>query len=105
MNKNHPLATWFWTIVRQLEPNAQGKILLFCTGSSRVPGAGIQALAGYGGERHRFTLSKAHHVHPALPTAATCFNTLYIPEYTSQVQLRERLLYALNNAAGFAEAE
>ena len=68
-----------------------------------MPGAGIEALAGYAGERHRFTLSKVYHEYPSLPTAHTCFNTLNIPNYTSESQLRERMLYAFNNAAGFAE--
>ena len=36
MSKDHQLATWFWKIVRQLEPIEQGKVLLFATGSSRV---------------------------------------------------------------------
>ena len=105
MTKDHQLARWFWKIIRQMEPIEQGKVLLFATGSSRVPGAGIEALAGYAGERHRFTLSKVYHEYPSVPTAQTCFNTLYIPNYTSESQLRERFLYGLNNAAGFAEEE
>eukprot|EP00729_Bicosta_minor_P005417 gene5417-2965_t len=38
-----------------------------------------------------------------LPTAATCFNLLKMPRYTSEEQLRDRLLMAANNAQGFDE--
>lgn len=105
MDKDNRLATWFWAIIRELEPIEQGKVLLFCTGSSRVPGGGMAELQGYNGEPHRFTVSKTYEEFPSLPTAATCFNTLKVPNYTSQAQFQERLMYALNNSAGFAEAD
>jgi hypothetical protein len=37
------------------------------------------------------------------PTAQTCFNTLRIPNYTSERQLREKLVMAINHAQGFDE--
>ena len=36
-----------------------------------------------------------------LPTASSCFNTLYLPMYKSEADLRSNLHFALNEAEGF----
>jgi hypothetical protein len=36
-----------------------------------------------------------------LPTAATCFNLLKLPNYHTKKVLREKLLYAMKSASGF----
>ena len=36
-----------------------------------------------------------------LPTAATCYNTLLIPQYSGQGKLENLLKMAINGAAGF----
>jgi ubiquitin-protein ligase E3 A len=36
-----------------------------------------------------------------LPTASTCFNILLLPQYESEERLRERLLKAVDECAGF----
>ena len=36
-----------------------------------------------------------------LPTSSTCMNLLKLPKYTSKKMLREKLLYAIEAAAGF----
>ena len=35
----------------------------------------------------------------ALPSATTCFFSLSLPEYKSKEQLKEKLLFAINNVA------
>jgi len=36
-----------------------------------------------------------------LPTSATCFNLLKLPNFKSKKVLKERLLYAIKSASGF----
>jgi len=36
-----------------------------------------------------------------LPTSHTCFNTLLLPEYSSEEKLRKLLLIAINECEGF----
>ena len=36
-----------------------------------------------------------------LPTAATCFNLLKLPNFKSKKVLKERLLYAIKSESGF----
>ena len=38
---------------------------------------------------------------PRLPSAGTCMNLLKLPEYSSVVMLREKLLYAIRSQSGF----
>jgi hypothetical protein len=48
----------------------------------------------------------AHRTGPCrtdLPSAHTCFNTPVPPDYRSKESLRDKLLIALQNAAGFGE--
>ena len=53
----------------------------------------------------QFTIRSASKL-DALPSSHTCFNLLDLPEYTSEQQLQEKLLYAIRNVAaadfGFA---
>jgi hypothetical protein len=37
----------------------------------------------------------------SLPTSHTCFNTLLLPEYSSEEKLRERLTTAIRECEGF----
>ena len=71
----------------------------------QAPAAGFARLRGYNGQEHRFTLQllpgrDVDH----LPVAATCFNTLKLPEYTSEQQTRDKVITAITFAGGFDEA-
>ena len=47
-------------------------------------------------------LHGGHAVDPdTLPTSHTCFNQLVLPSYASDAVLREKLLFAVENAEGF----
>jgi ubiquitin-protein ligase E3 A len=39
-----------------------------------------------------------------LPTALTCFSRLLLPEYKSELQLRERMMLAMEHGKGFGLA-
>mmetsp|Transcript_1617 Transcript_1617/g.4833 ORF Transcript_1617/g.4833 Transcript_1617/m.4833 type:complete len:1176 (-) Transcript_1617:46-3573(-) len=83
----------FWEILGTFDEGQRRGFLAFVTGSNRAPVGGLKELAllvqRNGGESDR------------LPLAHTCFNTLLLPEYSSQRRLREALLTAIENAEGF----
>lgn len=93
--KNSALVKWFWEYVAALTFKQQKKVLLFITGSDRVPATGIQNLSlkvsrldnGKDSER--------------LPVAHTCFNELSIYEYSSKEKMVDKLTKAVNMLAGF----
>jgi hypothetical protein len=60
----------------------------------------------YGGNQTRFTIGMAAAGHPdRLPTAATCFNKLWLGgEYPSAAVLEAKLRTAVFESRGFAEA-
>ena len=93
-----PVARWFWSVVRQFDREERAKLLHFCTGSSRAPAAGFAELQGHTGAQSRFRLISVAGDGGRLPTAQTCFNTLRIPNYTSEQQLREKLEMAMHCA-------
>lgn len=65
---------------------------------------GFAALRGFNGAQHPFTLSLvASEGDGRLPRASTCFNTLFLPCYSSPDVLRERLLAALSGQQAFDE--
>jgi len=95
--------TWFWRAVRSFDQTERAKLLQFCTGSSRVPLEGFQALQGVQGNT-KFTIVAAH-TENILPTAHTCFNQIDLPNYTSYEDLRRMLMLAINEGSvGFAFA-
>lgn len=66
---------------------------MFLTGSDRIPILGMKSLVLViqptgGGENY-------------LPVAHTCFNLLDLPKYTSQENLKEKLLQAIEHNQGF----
>ena len=68
--------------------------LQFVTGSSKVPLAGFSELQGIRGVQ-RFCIHKAGGSNGALMSAHTCFNSLDLPVYKSEQEMREKLLYAI----------
>ena len=100
-----PVVLWFWMRVRAMSREERAALLHFCTGSIRAPALGFASLMGYNGTPHRFTIAFSPHGDIGrLPTASTCFNTLKLPEYTSLVQLNQKLSQAVANSSGFDEA-
>ena len=86
-----------------MDAKERSKVLDFCTGSLQAPATGFANLMGYHGSQQLFCLELIAGGPDRFPTAATCFNTLKMPRYTSEEQLRERLLVAVSSAQGFDE--
>merc|ERR1712194_200958 len=101
-------ATWehFWKVVAGLNQQQRSELLEFSSGSSTLPVGGFAALPGYGGpgRMHKFTVAPPRHHGHGLPTAATCFNTIYLPSYGSEAEMRAAILEAVaHRNAGFYE--
>ena len=102
---NSPSVAWFWAVVSDMSPADRARLLYFCTGSARVPATGFGALQGFNGAQSLFTLSAIHGAEAGrLPTASACFNTLYLPAYSSRAVLEAKLRLATSGAEGFHEA-
>jgi len=90
---------WFWNVLCALTRNQKAAFLQFVTGSSKVPLAGFGELPGMRGVQ-KFSIHKASGSSGALMSAHTCFNSLDLPVYGSEDELREKLLYAINEGGG-----
>ena len=61
-------------------------------------GEGFGALKGSSWPK-MFTVQKVQWDLTRLPQAATCFNTLYLPPYATEEQLKEKLEFAVTEAS------
>ena len=84
---------WFWEVLDELDDKGKKKLLMFCTGSDRVPIRGLGSM--------RFTISKNGPDSDLLPTSHTCFNHLLLPAYATKAKLKRYLELALENSQGF----
>ena len=94
---------FFWRILQGFSKEEKALFLQFVTGTSKVPLEGFQALQGADGTK-KFNIQKAYGAH-LLPSAHTCFNQLDLPDYTSEEEMREKLLIAIREGSegfGFA---
>eukprot|EP00804_Cyclotella_cryptica_P030429 CCRYP_008520-RB/>CCRYP_008520-RB protein AED:0.03 eAED:0.03 QI:213/1/1/1/1/1/14/495/4469 len=90
---------WFWNIMFSLSRSEKAAFLQFVTGSSKVPLAGFSELQGMRGVQ-KFSINKASGSAGALMSAHTCFNALDLPVYTSEEEMKEKLLYAISEGGG-----
>ncbi|KAG0334524.1 hypothetical protein BG000_008250 [Podila horticola] len=90
----HGLIKEFWEVVYQdLTPEQHKQLLVFVTGSDRVPIRGLKDLM--------FVIQRNGPDSDRLPTALTCFSRLLLPEYADKDKMRERLVTAIENSNGF----
>lgn len=81
----------FWEVLHEFSELEKRAFLKFMSGSDRSP---IEGLA-----KMNFVISRNGDDEERLPSAHTCFNHMLLPEYSSKEILREKLLYAIRNAA------
>jgi E3 ubiquitin-protein ligase HUWE1 len=93
-----PQIIWFWNIMFSLTKSEKAAFLQFVTGSSKVPLEGFSQLQGMRGTQ-KFTIHRASGSNAALVSAHTCFNAMDLPVYNSEEEMREKLLYAINEGA------
>ncbi|KAG0357857.1 hypothetical protein BGZ54_000147 [Gamsiella multidivaricata] len=91
---SHTLIQEFWEIVHEdLSPEQHKQLLVFVTGSDRVPIRGLKDLM--------FVIQRNGPDSDRLPTALTCFSRLLLPEYANKEKMKERLVTAIENSNGF----
>jgi ubiquitin-protein ligase E3 A len=92
-DEDSEVVQWFWEVLDELDDKGKKKLLMFCTGSDRVPIRGLGSM--------RFTISKNGPDSDLLPTSHTCFNHLLLPAYATKAKLKRYLELALENSQGF----
>jgi hypothetical protein len=87
---NHPLIKRFWRTVARFQPEEMKLLLKFITGLTRLPNGRLNP-------DFRIIIDKQITDYPdqALPTAATCFQLLRLPAYSSDEICHAKLLYAI----------
>ena len=88
VNVPPPHDQWLWQAFRKMAPEDRSLFLYFATGQRRLP---LKSPIRVQFKR-RSTQESAE-----LPTAATCFFTMTLPEYSSPAVLYERLVYAIRH--------
>ncbi|KAJ3309689.1 hypothetical protein HDU76_003541 [Blyttiomyces sp. JEL0837] len=80
----------FWEIVHAMTEDEKKKLLIFTTGSDRVPVGGLSKL--------QFVIARNGPDSERLPTSHTCYNVLLLNEYSTKERLEEKLKTALRHA-------
>ena len=93
-----PVIDRFWKVLEEWDDELRAAVLRFVTGTPKVPVEGFGALKGSSGPK-MFTVQKVQWDLTRLPQAATCFNTLYLPPYATEEQLKEKLEFAVTEAS------
>lgn len=92
---------WFWQVVKDIDNEKRSRLLQFVTGSCRLPLGGFAHLVGSNGPQ-KFCIDKVGNER-WLPRSHTCFNRLDLPPYKTYLQLKEKLLYAIEETEGFGQ--
>lgn len=93
--KSDPTIGYFWDVVASFSMDLKKKLLLFATGSDRVP------IGGMGEMEFKIVRMEVVHSTSMLPMAHTCFNQLCLPPYKNRKVLKQKLTIAISNAEGF----
>ncbi|KAF4023570.1 hypothetical protein G4228_015547 [Cervus hanglu yarkandensis] len=92
---------WFWQFVKEIDNEKRMRLLQFVTGTCRLPVGGFADLMGINGPQ-KFCIEKVGKEN-WLPRSHTCFNRLDLPPYKSYEQLKEKLLFAIEETEGFGQ--
>ena len=94
-NQNHKVIKWFWEILEKLSQKQLSNLLLFSTGSSRVPLGGFAELESNRGNLSQFTIehityypNKKNYI-----KAHTCFNRIDLPCFKNKRELEEAIRF------------
>ncbi|KAG2199774.1 hypothetical protein INT46_003742 [Mucor plumbeus] len=93
-DENEETIVNFWSIMKAMDAEKQRKLLMFVTGSDRIPATGatqmhLKITCGNNGDSDR------------LPSAHTCFNQLILYKYHTKEKLERMLLTAIEESQGF----
>jgi len=107
-----PTVRDLWAVLTELSREDLALFLKFVTSCSKPPLLGfqhlnpqftVQCVSADGGDTPSVLafFGMGRKETGRLPTSATCFNLLKLPNFKSKKILREKLLYAIRSAAGF----
>ena len=98
-NNNHRVINWFWEILSELSQKELSNLLMFTTGTSRVPFGGFSALESNRGNVSKFTIESIPYVKGKknYVKAHTCFNRLDIPIFNNKNELKEAIQFVSSN--------
>ncbi|XP_026869113.2 NEDD4-like E3 ubiquitin-protein ligase WWP1 isoform X2 [Electrophorus electricus] len=99
--RNSKQIMWFWQFVKEVDNEVRLRLLQFVTGTCRLPLGGFAELMGSNGPQ-KFCIEKVGK-DTWLPRSHTCFNRLDLPPYKSFEQLKEKLLFAIEETEGFGQ--
>uniref|UniRef100_A0A8C9VHC8 HECT-type E3 ubiquitin transferase n=1 Tax=Scleropages formosus TaxID=113540 RepID=A0A8C9VHC8_SCLFO len=99
--RNSKQIMWFWQLVKEMDNEKRMRLLQFVTGTCRLPVGGFADLMGSNGPQ-KFCIEKVGKEN-WLPRSHTCFNRLDLPPYKSYEQLKEKLLFAIEETEGFGQ--
>ncbi|XP_016054416.1 PREDICTED: NEDD4-like E3 ubiquitin-protein ligase WWP1 isoform X2 [Miniopterus natalensis] len=99
--RNSKQIIWFWQFVKETDNEVRMRLLQFVTGTCRLPLGGFAELMGSNGPQ-KFCVEKVGK-DTWLPRSHTCFNRLDLPPYKSYEQLKEKLLFAIEETEGFGQ--
>jgi len=94
-----PVIKFFWAVLQDFSQELLRKFLHFTTGSEKVPLGGFSHLYGSNGPQ-KFTIKPSTATN-GLPSAHSCFNRLELPRYSTESELKEKLIYAISETEGF----
>uniref|UniRef100_A0A665SX02 E3 ubiquitin-protein ligase n=1 Tax=Echeneis naucrates TaxID=173247 RepID=A0A665SX02_ECHNA len=92
---------WFWQFIKEMDNEKRMRLLQFVTGTCRLPVGGFADLMGSNGPQ-KFCIEKVGKDN-WLPRSHTCFNRLDLPPYKSYEQLKEKLVFAIEETEGFGQ--
>lgn len=90
---SEPAVEWFWEAFERAAAADQRRLLLFVTGSDRIPAAGASSL--------RIKISCLGDDSERFPIARTCFNMLVLWRYSTREKLERKLWMAAYESEGF----
>ncbi|XP_051542583.1 NEDD4-like E3 ubiquitin-protein ligase WWP1 [Myxocyprinus asiaticus] len=99
--RNSKQIIWFWQFVKEVDNEVRLRLMQFVTGTCRLPLGGFSELMGSNGPQ-KFCIEKVGK-ETWLPRSHTCFNRLDLPPYKSFEQLKEKLLFAIEETEGFGQ--
>jgi hypothetical protein len=97
--RDHKIINWFWEILGELSQKELSNLLMFSTGTSRVPFGGFNSLESNRGTITRFKIESIPYVKGKrnFIKAHTCFNRLDIPIFDSKNELKEAIQFISSN--------
>ena len=98
-NNKHQIIKWFWDIISNLSQKELSNLLMFSTGTSRVPFGGFAALESNRGNISPFMIERVDYQfgEKNFIKAHTCFNRLDIPEFETKEEMEEAINFISSN--------